>query len=106
MTDDPTYTTRVLGPDTWDDFATLVEANNGVWGGCWCMGFHPEGLDRENASANRDAKRAHAEQGTVHQMLVYADDKCVGWCQYGTATERPNIKNAGGHSRPMRLPAP
>jgi hypothetical protein len=58
MTDDPTYTTRALGPDTWDDFATLVEANNGVWGGCWCMGFHPEGLDRENASANRDAKRA------------------------------------------------
>lgn len=67
------YTTRALGSDTWDDFATLVEANNGVWGGCWCMGFHPEGLDRENASANRDAKRAHVEQGTVHQMLVYAD---------------------------------
>jgi hypothetical protein len=28
MTDGPTYTTRALGPDTWDDFATLVEANN------------------------------------------------------------------------------
>jgi GNAT superfamily N-acetyltransferase len=36
-----TYTTRLLTPDTWDDFAALVEANNGVWGGCWCMGFHP-----------------------------------------------------------------
>ena len=30
--------------ETWDDFAALVEANNGVWGGCWCMGFHPEGV--------------------------------------------------------------
>ena len=37
------YTTRLLTPDTWDDFAALVEANNGVWGGCWCIGFHPEG---------------------------------------------------------------
>jgi hypothetical protein len=26
-------------PETWDDFAALVEANNGVWGGCWCMGL-------------------------------------------------------------------
>ena len=33
-------------PDTWDDFAALVEANNGVWGGCWCMGFHPEGVGK------------------------------------------------------------
>ena len=38
------HTTRPLTPDTWEDFATLVEANNGVWGGCWCMGFHPEAV--------------------------------------------------------------
>ena len=31
------YTTRLLTPRTWDDFAALVEANNGVWGGCWCI---------------------------------------------------------------------
>ena len=39
-----TLTTRMLTPETWDDFAALVEVNNGVWGGCWCMGFHPEGV--------------------------------------------------------------
>jgi hypothetical protein len=98
MTDDPTYTTRALGPDTWDDFAALVGANNGVWGGCWCMGFHPEGLDRD-ASANRDAKRAHVEGGTVRQVLVYAGDGCVGWCQYGTPTELPNIQNRKAYAR-------
>lgn len=27
---------------TWDAFAVLVEANGGIFGGCWCMGFHPE----------------------------------------------------------------
>jgi hypothetical protein len=37
-----TFTTRMLTPENWDDFAALVEASNGVWGGCWCMGFHPE----------------------------------------------------------------
>ena len=104
MTDGPTYTTRPLGPDTWEDFAALVEANNGVWGGCWCMGFHPEGLAREDASANRAAKRAHVERGTVHQMLVYADDECVGWCQYGTVTELPNIKNAKAYARDLGDP--
>ena len=40
------YVTRPLSPDTWDGFARLVEANNGVWGGCWCMGYHPEGVGR------------------------------------------------------------
>jgi GNAT superfamily N-acetyltransferase len=101
MTGDPAYTTRDLSPDTWDDFAKLVEANNGVWGGCWCMGFHPEGLDREDASANRDAKRAHVERGTVHQVLVYADEDCVGWCQYGTAAELPNIQNRKAYNKDL-----
>jgi GNAT superfamily N-acetyltransferase len=32
--------------------------------------------------------------GTVHQVLVYLDDQCVGWCQYGPPAEVANIKNA------------
>ena len=46
----PEYTTRLLTVETWDDFARLVEDNNGVWGGCWCMGFHPEGLSPNELS--------------------------------------------------------
>jgi hypothetical protein len=53
------HTTRPLTADTWDDFANLVEANNGVWGGCWCMGFHPEGVGKGSGSQNRAAKQAH-----------------------------------------------
>ena len=93
MPSDDRYTTRPLGPDTWDDFAALVEANNGVWGGCWCMGFHPEGLTGRGAAANREAKQAHVTRRSVHQTLVYSGDECVGWCQYGTPAELPNIKN-------------
>src|SRR5258705_3395034 len=93
-TEDMTLTTRMLTPETWDDFATLVEANNGVWGGCWCMAFHPEGVGAgHTAEGNREAKRQHVARGTVHQVLVYDGDHCVGWCQFGPPRELPNIKN-------------
>jgi hypothetical protein len=89
-----TYSARPLAPDTWEDFACLVEANNGVWGGCWCIGFHVEGLPPDRTAAgNREAKRAHVLNGTAHQMLVFAGEQCVGWCQYGSPAELPNIKN-------------
>src|SRR3954462_15707044 len=101
MTADPDgYRTRPLSPETWDDFARLVEANNGVWGGCWCMGFHSEGLS-STAADNRSAKRAHVRAGTVHQILVYDGDECVGWCQYGSPAEVSNIKNPGAYDREL-----
>jgi hypothetical protein len=59
-------TTRALSADTWDDFVGLVEANNGVWGGCWCMGFHPEGVGSgRTAEDNREAKHARTRNGSV-----------------------------------------
>ncbi|GAA1924414.1 GNAT family N-acetyltransferase [Nocardioides hwasunensis] len=96
----PAYTTRLLSPETWDDFAALVEANNGVWGGCWCIGFHPEGLGG-TAEDHRTAKRAHADRGTVHQVLVYDGDTCVGWCQFGTPDELPHIKNLKAYEKEL-----
>ena len=85
-------TTRMLTPDTWDDFAALVESNNGVWGGCWCMGFHPGG-STGTRQGNRDAKQQLVQRGAVHQVLVYDEERCVGWCQFGTPPELPNIKS-------------
>ena len=88
------WSTRELAPDTWDDFARLVEANNGVWGGCWCMGFHPEGVGKDSTVAgNREAKQRHVRNGSVHQVLVYQGDEPLGWCQYGAPAELPNIQN-------------
>jgi hypothetical protein len=37
---------RPLDATSWADFAGLVERHNGVWGGCWCMSFHAEGVGR------------------------------------------------------------
>ena len=101
----PDYTTRALTEETWSDFARLVEANNGVWGGCWCMGFHPEGVGAgHTASGNREAKQAHVRNGTVHQLLVYQEADCVGWCQYGPPAELPNIKNPATYARGLTAP--
>ncbi|MBP8531767.1 GNAT family N-acetyltransferase [Streptomyces sp. MK37H] len=98
----PTYSTRLLTSDTWEDFAALVERHNGVWGGCWCMGFHPEGV--RNATSpedNKTGKRAHVERGTCHQVLVYAGAECVGWCQFGPPAELPTIKNSAAYAREL-----
>jgi hypothetical protein len=97
------YVTRPLSPETWDDFAHLVEANNGVWGGCWCMGFHPEGVGKGHTIAgNRLAKQAHVRNETVHQILVYDGDECVGWRRWAQSTmlevgsSRPTPSKARG----------
>lgn len=88
------YSTSLLTPETWDDFARLVEAHNGVWGGCWCMGFHPEAFSRaREAGGNRQAKRDLVDAGRVQQVLVHDDGECVGWCQFGTVDEIASIKN-------------
>lgn len=84
---------RPLGEDTWPAFADLVEANNGVWGGCWCMGFHVRlGPDR-TAERNREDKLGRVRDGTAHAALVFADDRCVGWCQFGSTAELPEVKS-------------
>jgi hypothetical protein len=39
--------------------------------------------------------------GTVHQVLVYDADECVGWCQYGSPAELPNIKNPKAYEKEL-----
>ena len=93
MSGPPALRTALLDATTWDDFARLVEAHNGVWGGCWCMAFHP---DREGgpktAEQNRTDKQCRVRAGTAHAALVYDGADCVGWCQFGPAEELPRVK--------------
>ena len=85
------FRTLALAPDTWPEFAALVDRDGGVWGGCWCMGFHPEGFG-DSARANRDRKQQRVEAGSAHAALVFDGDQCVGWCQYGPVDELTRIK--------------
>jgi GNAT superfamily N-acetyltransferase len=93
------YTVRPLDASTWDSFAELVERNNGIFGGCWCMGYHLE--DRQPGS--RAAKEDRVRTGRAHAALVIDEDGAAqGWCQYGSPAELPGIK----HKREYRKDPP
>jgi ribosomal protein S18 acetylase RimI-like enzyme len=84
---------RALDASTWSDFAQLVERHNGVWGGCWCMGFHAEGVGRtKTPGQNRAEKEARVRDGRAHAALVFDGARCVGWCQFGSPDELPRIQ--------------
>lgn len=86
------FTTRPLNASTWAAFAELVERNNGIFGGCWCIGFHPERGQR--GISPRAVKEERVRTGRAHAALVLDEDgKAQGWCQYGSPEELPNIKN-------------
>jgi GNAT superfamily N-acetyltransferase len=88
----PSYDVKPLDESTWPDFADLVERNGGVWGGCWCMGFHPEAFG-SSPEESRDRKLARVRTGDAHAALVYDGHTCVGWCQFGSSTELTRLKN-------------
>lgn len=87
-------TAKPLAAGTWPDFERLLQAHNGVWGGCWCMAFHPaRDESRRNPEANRQDKLARVQRGDAHASLVYDGPDCVGWCQFGSVAELPRIKH-------------
>ena len=71
-----------------------MEKHNGIFGGCWCIWFHPDGPERgQGYEGNRSLKRKYVEQGRAHAALVFDGDQAVAWCQYGTPEELPNMKH-------------
>jgi GNAT superfamily N-acetyltransferase len=96
----PMYTVKALDESTWGPFATLIDRNNGVFGGCWCMGFHPDDAGRGAPPAlNRERKLARVRAGTAHAALVFDGDDCRGWCQFGAPEEVPRIKNRAAYEK-------
>lgn len=94
------YRVRPLGESTWPAFAALVEHNNGVFGGCWCIGFHPEGAAKDRTpELNRDRKLARVRAGTAHAALVFRGQDCLGWCQFGPPGELPRIKSRAAYEK-------
>ena len=94
------YTIKALDPSTWDAFAALVTCNNGVFGGCWCIAFHPEGGEKNSSAAvHRKQKLARVRAGTAHAALVFDGHDCVGWCQFGPPEELPRIKSRAAYEK-------
>jgi GNAT superfamily N-acetyltransferase len=100
-----TYTIKALDETTWDAFAALVERNNGVFGGCWCIGFHPEGAEKQTTPAlNRQRKLERVRAGTAHAALVFDGEDCLGWCQFGAPDEVPRIKSRAAYEKGLSTP--
>ncbi|NNL84350.1 MAG: GNAT family N-acetyltransferase [Myxococcales bacterium] len=89
------YETKALDAKTWPHFARLVDANNGVWGGCWCMWYHGKGesADDDAPASKCKAKKRLVREGRAHASLVFDGKDCVGWCQFGSPEELPRIHN-------------
>ncbi len=77
---------RALDVDTWPAFARLAEANNGVWGGCWCVGFH--------AKVGRGAHRRRT--GPTRSSASRRVEPTPRWCSTATSAW------AGASSAPPR----
>lgn len=86
------FSVEELDASTWAAFAELVERNGGIFGGCWCIGWHPEaptpGLDRQAV------KRERVASDRAHAALVFDEDGLAqGWAQWGRPEELANIKH-------------
>lgn len=80
------FTIRPLDASTWDAFAELVDRNNGIYGGCWCIAFHS--AYERGISDPRTLKEQLVRAGDAHAALVFDEQGLAqGWCQYGSTDE-------------------
>ena len=93
---------KALDETSWPAFAELAQTSDGFPSGCWCMAFHPEGVGKDTtAELNRERKLARVRNGTTHHALVFEDDLCVGWCQFGSPDELPRIKSRAAYQKTL-----
>ncbi len=97
------YAVRALDESTWPAFAALVERNNGIFGGCWCMGFHQD-PGKSSPERNRERKLERVRSGRAHAALAFDGGECLGWCQFGPPAEVPRIKSRAAYEKGATTP--
>jgi hypothetical protein len=90
------YTTRLLTPDTWDDFAALAEANNGVWGGCWCIGGPPAEVASIKNPRAYEKGLAELPDWRIGCLFTGSGSRRAGVARAGVAAALAAIAHAGG----------
>jgi len=93
---DTTFEVMPLTQETWPEFEALVARHNGIFGGCWCVFFHPERDDHvPGYEGNRAFKKCMVDEGIAHAALVMHEGEegreAVAWAEYGTPDELPDI---------------
>lgn len=57
------------------------------------MGFHVKVGKGRTPAQDRAEKEQRVNEGRTHAALVLDGDECLGWCQFGSAEELPEIKS-------------
>ena len=83
MADPSSYTVVPLSSETWPAFEALVERHGGIFGGCWCIWFHPDGPERgQGAETNRALGVENGYDyafvpGTGHMLQIEKPTECA-----------------------------
>jgi GNAT superfamily N-acetyltransferase len=99
--------TREFSPKGWDDFVSLFAPFKRAQAGRWWMFYHRTGPNGTLGSParpvrNRRDHRALVRRGHAHKILVYVDDRPVGWCQFVRRADLPRLERG----RKYRATAP
>ncbi len=95
----PSRNARLSGKSaTWYVSCT---GNNGGWGGCWCMGLHVKVGKGRTPAQNRAEKEQRVLEGRIRAALAFDGDQCLGWCQFGSPDELPEVKSRRRYDRDL-----
>ena len=88
------YAIKALTPETFDDFAALVERNKGMFASCWCTKFHPDcaekGQSRRGEPGAQAASRGRRDRA---RGVGVRRRPAVAWAEYGSPEELPDIQH-------------
>jgi GNAT superfamily N-acetyltransferase len=73
---------QVASAERWDDVVAVME-EDGAYDGCWCMFWRQDNqkIHSQTASDNRAALQRLVTSQRPIGLLLYRDDRPVGWCQ-------------------------
>ena len=80
------FTIRALTPETFDDFAALIERNKGMFASCWCTWFHPDCAER---GVTAEGNRALKQHGLLTASPTRRWSTTATWPSPGRSTARP-----------------
>lgn len=95
----PTWSTHPVTPERFEDFADVINPNRRSEH-CWCTPHRLRAADvRELGHGDRkEAMRSLCHRDDPPGILVYQDERPVGWCNVGARSDIPVLV----HSRRIR----
>ena len=95
MLDHNTLHYKSLTAETWEDFERLF-GEKGTCGGCWCMLWRLKRSTFEKQKGEQNKKAMHdlVLSGKEPGILIYIDDKAIGWCALSERENYPALERS------------